>query len=188
MSFRRLSPARSSAYPSPRPGGTRERPAPSTPVVTTDDATRSHPHRSASLGRWACRPNRCRPERCFHAISRRADLLVLPNDYESPTRIGEKSLIPLVAPYVALELRQPVVQVGLRQRRVDWTPMPKAPSALDRNACGGKHDVGTTAEPGHNGHMLSKAESPAMQFASQGSLRLGVRRPISAHHRPDRGR
>lgn len=110
-------------------------------------------------------------------------IFMLPNHDERPSGSRERAFVAAVALDVALQFRQPVIEIRLGQYGVVGTQMPEAPAALDRNSSAREHDVGSVAEAGDDGRVFAKSETATVQLAAQCNLGLGVLGAIPAHDR-----
>jgi hypothetical protein len=69
---------------------------------------------------------------------------VLPHDYDGPTGVRKKRLIATITLNRTLELRKPVIEVGLGQHGVDRATVPEAAATLNGDASPRENHIRTT--------------------------------------------
>lgn len=122
-------------------------------------------------------------DQCLDAICGDDRVLVLPDDYQLPSSLGNSSRVALVTFNIAGKLRAPVVRVRTRHDAVNRTAMPEAAKTLDDDSLTREHDIGAKPHARHQGHVLAEAKSASVQLAPECDLVAGIYRPIASHDR-----
>lgn len=106
---------------------------------------------------------------------------MLPDPDTQPSCLGEECVNLPVPIDVALELRSPVIRVGLWIRRVIGAAVPEAPIDEDGDTSAPKDEIGSSPDrfQGSSGDPISKAL--AVEYAAKREFRGRVARSVSLH-------
>jgi hypothetical protein len=109
-------------------------------------------------------------------------ILVLPNDHQMPSSLGDRPRVALIALDIARKLRAPIVRVRTRRDAVNRASVPEAAKTLNYNSLPRKDDVRTKPQARHQRLVLAEAQPTAVQLAPQCHLVSRVRRAVAAHN------
>ena len=126
----------------------------------------------------------------FHPCSldgchRRIDRLVLPDSYDKPSAFAQQLIGLPITPPITFDLRRPELRVCLRNRVMDWAPVPEASVDEHSYPRAREHDVGGSADLGYGPQRNTKTEAQSVQLLTQANLRLRVAAPIGLHTAPN---
>jgi hypothetical protein len=113
---------------------------------------------------------------------------MLPNPHNDPTRLGKGLVVSKIARNVARDLLLPPARIGLWDRPVIATSVPKASIHKDRHLLPTKNGISPAAQSIERCDVLAEAQASTVKCRPNGDLRRGVGLPLGDHRRSSRRR